>query len=177
MNIEEVLSQRINMPQINNVVSWASGNLENRCLLWSLVRTDDRRTRSNALWAMTHMAGSDSEWILSLRDELIDLLLIETDTGIKRMLLQILRGLEYDAYNIRSDFLDFCMSKINSEYEPYAIRCSSIYAAFEMCRFYPELIAELEEYLDMMPFQSLSPGLKSALRQTKMKIRKLRKTF
>jgi len=103
---------------------------------------------------------------------MIDMLLVETDTSKKRMLLQLLREQEYDADNIRTEFLDYCMSKINSECEPYAIRCFSIYAAYKMCRHFPELLAELEEYLAMMQKQPLSPGLKSALRHTKAKIAK-----
>lgn len=123
---------------------------------------------------MTHLPDSDSEWLLSLRDNMIDKILKEKDTGKKRMLLQILRKQEYEADDLRTDFLDFCMSKINSEYEPYAIRCFSIYAAFKMCRHYPELIEELDGHLDMMQYQHLSPGLKSALRQIKTKIKKLK---
>lgn len=175
MNIEELLSKRIYMPEIKNVVSWASGSRENISMLWSLVQSIDRMTSVNALWSMTHLPASDAECLMSLRNEMIDMLLAETDTGKKRMLLQLLRDQEYDADDIRTDFLDYCMSKINSECEPYAIRCFSIYTAYKMCRHFPELLAELEEHLDMMQYQPLSPGLKSALRQTKSKIKKLKK--
>lgn len=175
VNIEELLSQKINLLQIKRVVSWASGSLDNLTMLWHFVRSDDRRTSGNALWSMTHLPETDTEWLLSLRDEMIDMLLDETDTGKKRMLLQLLREQEYAADDIRTDFLDYCMSKINSECEPYAVRCFSIYAAYKMCRHFPELLGELEEHLDMMQFQILSPGLESALRQTNAKIAKLKK--
>lgn len=175
MNIGEQLSQKINLPQIKSVVSWASGSGDNLNMLWGFARSDDRRTSVNALWVMTHLPETDAEWLLSLRDEMIDILLTETDTGKKRMLLQLLREQEYDADDIRTDFLDYCMSKINSECEPYAVRCFSIYAAYKMCRHFPELLAELEEHLDMMRYQTLSPGLKSAFHQTKTKITKLKK--
>lgn len=39
---------------------------------------------------------------------------------------------------------------------------------------FPELIAELEAHLNMMEYQALSPGLKSALCQTRTKINRLR---
>lgn len=132
-------------------------------------------TSVNAIWAMTHLPETNAEWLASLRNDMIDMLLVETDTGKKRMLLQLLRDQEYDADDIRTDFLDYCMSKINSECEPYAIRCFSIYVAYKMCRHFPELLAELEEHLDMMQYQPLSPGLKSALRQTRSKIKRLKK--
>lgn len=170
MDIEDLLSQRINLPQVREAASWASGNSVNLSRLWELAANRDRRTSVNALWVLTHLPETDSQWISTRRDAMIDRLLVETDTGRKRLLLQILRRQEYTADNIRTDLLDYCLSKINSECEPYAIRCFSIYVAFRMCRHFPELIAELDSHLDMMSVQTLSPGLRSALRQTKTKI-------
>lgn len=174
MYIEELLSQKINLPQIKSMVSWASGSGDNLNMLWGFARSDDRRTSVNALWTMTHLPETDVKCIVSLRDEMIDMLLAETDTGKKRMLLHLLREQEYAADDIRTDFLDYCMSKINSECESYAVRGYCIYAAYKMSRHFPELLSELEEHLDMMQYQPLSPGLKSALRQTKSKISKLK---
>lgn len=174
MYIDELLSQKINLPQIKSVVSWASGSGDNLNMLWGFARSDDRRTSVNALWTMTHLPETDVKCIVSLRDEMIDMLLAETDTGKKRMLLQLLREQEYAADDIRTDFLDYCLSKINSECESYAVRGYCIYAAYNMSRHFPELLSELEEHLDMMQYQPLSPGLKSALRQTKSKISKLK---
>ena len=174
MNIEKLFSQKINLPEIKSVVSWASGSRDNFKMLWGFVRSDDRRTSVNALWTMTHLPETDVKCIISLRDEMIDMLLTETDIGKKRMLLQLLREQEYAADDIRTDFLDYCMSKINSECESYAVRGYCIYAAYKMSRHFPELLSELEGHLYMMQYQPLSPGLKSALRQTKSKISKLK---
>lgn len=176
MNIEELLSQRINMSQIKGLVSWASGDREKLCQLWSMAGSDDRRTSVNSLWIMTHLPVSDKPWLSTLRDSMIDMLLVETDPGKKRMLLQLLREQEFEADDIPTDFLDFCMRKINSECEPYAVRCFSIYAAFKMCRHYPELIAELESHLEMLSYQTLSPGLRSVLRQTRKNLRTLKQS-
>ena len=175
MNIGELLSQKINLPEIKSVVSWASGSRDNLNMLWSFACSDDRRTSVNALWTMTHLPETDVESLISLRDEMIDMLLAETDTGKKRMLLHLLREQEYAVGDIRTDFLDYCMSKINSECESYAVRGYCIYAAYKMSRHFPELLSELEEHLDMMQYQPLSPGLKSAFHQTKTKIAKLKK--
>ena len=175
MNIGELLSQKINLPQIKSVVSWASGSRENLAMLWCFARSDDRQTSMNAIWGMTHLPETDVKCLVPLRNEMIDMLLAETDTDKKRMLLHLLREQEYAVGDIRTDFLDYCMSKINSECESYAVRGYCIYAAYKMSRHFPELLSELEEHLDMMQYQPLSPGLKSALRQTKSKIAKLRK--
>lgn len=174
--MEETLSRKLNITDIKRIASRASESVRNKDTLWEYVCSDSRRIGVNALWAMTHLPDSENDWLLSKRDEMIDMLLSETDPAKKRMLLQILRRLDYGRESVRTDFLDFCLSKINSECEPYAVRCFSIYAAFKMCRHFPELIAELQLHLDMMHFQSLSSGLKSALRQTEAKISKLKKT-
>lgn len=175
-DIQESLSRRINMPEIKSVASWASGSQENIAMLWSLARSEDRMTCVNALWSMTHLPATDAKLLLPLRDEMIDMLLVEIDTGKKRMLLQLLREQEYCEEDVRTDFLDYCLSKINSECESCSIRCFSIYAAYKMCRHFPELITELEGHLDMMRYQTLSPGLTSAFRHTKSKIARLRKS-
>lgn len=173
-DMKSLLSGKINIPEIRMAASWVAATPENRASLWSLAHNCDRRTSANALWVMTHLPASEAEWLHSLQDELIDMLLAETDTGKKRMLLQLLKVQDYAPDDIRTDFLDFCMSKINSECEAYAVRCFSIYTAFRMCRHFPALIAELEQHLDMMSSQSLSPGLKSALRHIRAKISGLR---
>lgn len=172
--IENILQDKISLSEIRTITEQISGNKENLALLWESVRSDDRRIGVNALWIMTHLPDSDSGWIVSLRDEMIDMLLEENDVAKKRMLLQILRRQDYNEDNIRIDFLDFCMSKINSECEPYAVRCFSLYAAFKMCKNFPELIAELELHLELLRMQHLSPGLQSALRQTEKQIRKVK---
>lgn len=168
-----MLSGKINLPEVRQTALWAAGNADNLGRLWQMAQSADRRTAVNALWVMTHLPQSEADWLASLQDEMIDRLLAETDTATRRLLLHLLREQEYDPENLRTDFLDFCLSKINSEHEPYAIRCFSIYAAFKMCHHYPELLAELSEYLTMMSLQPLSPGLKSALRQTKKKISRI----
>lgn len=51
----------------------------------------------------------------------------------------------------------------------------SLYAAFKMCRHFPELVTELEGHLEMLSFQTLSPGLKSALGKTTADIARLKR--
>lgn len=168
--IESILSQRINLPEIHRLVSWAADD-DKRDRLLELAHSTDTRTSVNALWTISHFPSRENMWLQSHQDDFIDMLLTETVTAKKRILLQILKVQDFDGDNIRTDFLDFCLSKINSECEPYAIRAFSIYCAFRMCRHYPELLAELQEHLDMLSLQPLSPGLRSALRQTKTHIR------
>ncbi len=120
-----------------------------------------------------HLPASESAWISSHRNDIVDMLLDCDDTSKRRMLLQILRSLNYGPEDIRTDLLDYCLSKINSQCEPYAVRAFCIYLAFKLCRNYPELVAELSEHLSMMTQQTLPPGLSCARRKTLAEIEKL----
>lgn len=175
MDIDNLLKGKIGKTEILELITWATGSEDRLNQLWNLCRSENRKASVNALWVITHLPETDGVWVESKRDSMIDILLVESDIAKKRMLLQILRKQVYEAGNIRTDFLDYCLSKINSECEPYAVRCFSLYAAYRMCSRYPELISELESHLSLLECQPLSPGLKSALRQTKTKIKKLKK--
>ena len=175
MELESLFSRKIGIGDIYSVVEWSRTDPDSRDMLWKLVRNKDRRVSSNALWVMTHLPESDKYWLTSLQDEIIDMLLSEQHPSKKRMLLQLLRQQDFDPEKMRPDLLDYCLSNVNSECEPYAVRCFSIYVAFGMCRHYPALISELEQHLDLMSKLPMSPGLKSALRQTRTRISKLKK--
>lgn len=169
-DIISILARKINKPEISEVVRWAS-TPDRKQYLYNLVKTTKDRIGTNALWCITHMMESESDWLQSLQDELVEMLLVEKHTGRKRMLLQLLKQQIYTPDTIRTDFLDYCLSKINSECESYAIRCFSMYCAYEMCRFFPELTDELSRHLDLLETQSLSPGLTCALQITRKKIK------
>lgn len=68
--------------------------------------------------------------------------------------------------------MDYCLSKITAVAQPYAIRALCIKLAYEQCRHYPELLAELQMALELLQTERLSPGLASAQRQVERKMRK-----
>lgn len=165
MELIELLSKRAGSRDIRNAAALFASSPELRKDLPALIESTDRRTSVNALWMLTQLPRKEAEWLQSLRDYFIDLLLRETDATRKRILMQLLRNLRYDKEDMRADFLDFCLSKINSESEPYAIRSYSIYCAWKMCRHFPELRSELSELLSMLSVQELTPGLRCAMKK------------
>ena len=175
IDLEVQLKEKLGISEIKRLADRAAESKMSREALYEMLDSKDRRVSVNSHWIMTHMPESGREWLCSLQPELIKRLLKEDDIAKKRMLLQLLREQEFDAEKEEVvELLDFCLSKINSECEPYAIRCFSIYTAFKICRPYKELIKELDSHLEMMKLQSLSAGLRSALRQTKIRISKLK---
>lgn len=171
--IEELLGRRIDLPDIKAAVGWALKERHNMERLYSLTKSADQRLSVNALRCLSHLPRSEAGWLQALQSELIDRLLAETHTAKRRILFRLLREQTYEREAIRTDFLDHCLSNINSAYEPCAIRCFSIRCAFKMCRFHPELIAELTECLDMLSTRSLPPGIQCALRTARTDINRL----
>lgn len=171
--LRDTLLQHINLHDVNRIVEWVSCNDAHRELLWRIALDGNGKSSDNALWIISHLPEEYLPWLVSKRNELIAMLLSTREVTKKRLVLQLLRHQEYSADDVRTDLLDYCLSKINAECEPYAIRCFSIYVAFKLCRHYPELISELQHHLSMLSHQNLSPGLKSALQQTKARIARL----
>lgn len=175
-NLPVRLSRRIGIQELRAIAAWAALSDQNKESLWRLSLSSDRKVSVNALWSLTHLDESASSWLAKKQESLVTRLLAETDPSKKRIILQLLRRQTFNPdHPLTIRLLDYCFSKINSECEPYAVRCFSLYIAFEICRPYPELMAELEQYLALLSTQSLSPGLQSALRQIRRKIEKSKK--
>ncbi len=167
------LSERLHKRDIQDICAACVNESDNSLKeeLFSLVRHENDRVGYNALWVFTHFPGDSIKWLEPKHNELIDILLKEEHTGKRRLILTLLERQPVNIEEIRTDYLDFCLSKINST-EPYAIRALSLKQAYAMCRHYPELLEELRLEMDMMTRGELSPGLLSALRHIRRHLTK-----
>ena len=138
--------------------------------LYRLTFDKDERVAVNALWVFTHFDSINNEWLYTKHDDLIDRVLIEPTVTKRRLMLTLLLRQPFEEDSLRSDFIDFCVSKITACAQPYAIRALCIKLAYEQMKYYPELLAELKMALDMLEQEALSPGLMSAKRQIMKKI-------
>ena len=138
--------------------------------LYRLTFDKDERVAVNALWVFTHFDSINNEWLYTKHDDLIERVLIEPTVTKRRLMLGLLLRQPFEEDSLRSDFIDFCVSKITACAQPYAIRALCIKLAYGQMKYYPELIAELKMSLDMLEQEALSPGLMSAKRQIMKKI-------
>lgn len=138
--------------------------------LYRLTFDKDERVAVNALWVFTHFDSINNEWLYTKHDDLIDRVLIEPTVTKRRLMLTLLLRQPFEEDSLRSDFIDFCVSKITACAQPYAIRALCIKLAYGQMKYYPELLAELKMALDMLEQEALSPGLMSAKRQIMKKI-------
>lgn len=173
-SLPDTLSGRISPREINLICAACRGSHGDamKLRLYSLVSGPDDRTAYNALWVFTHFQPNDMRWLQSRRNELIDILLSTAHTGKRRLILSILDSLGTTRDDIRTDYLDFCLSGINST-EPYGIRALCLKQSFAQCRFYPELVRELVSVIELMEHSRLSPGLLTARKNILKKISRL----
>lgn len=167
-----LLTQRLSQSEIMQLCASTHGVRNNHLKekLYQLTLDDDRRVAVNALWTLTHFAADDNVWLFAKHDQLIDRCLNEKDATKLRLMLNLLLSQPYTEEDIRTDFIDFCLARITDARAPYAIRAQCIKLAYEQMRYWPELLDELLQTLNMISCEPLSPGLRSAWRQVMKKI-------
>ena len=170
--MKTLLTHRLSQSEIMQLCALTQGehndNLKEE--LYQLTLDANRRVTINALWTFTHFAADDNVWLFAKHDQLIDRCLNEKDTTKLRLILTLLLRQPFDEEAIRTDFIDFCLARITDTRAPYAIRAQCIKLAYEQMRYWPELLDELRQTLEMISCEPLSPGLRSAWKQVMKKI-------
>ena len=170
--MKSLLSHRLSIDGINEICLLVQGE-QNHSLkeqLYQLTLDDDRRVAVNALWTFTHFALADNVWLFAKHDQLIDRCLNEKDATKLRLMLNLLLRQPYTEEDIRTDFIDYCLMRLTDPKSPYAVRAQCIKLAYEQMRYWPELLNELRQTLEMISCEPLSPGLRSAWRQVMKKL-------
>ncbi len=170
--MKESLIYRLSQSDIHELCALTQGGRNNSLKeqLYQLTLDADRRVATNALWVFTHFALADNEWLYAKHDQLIDRCLNEKDATKLRLMLNLLLRQPFDEEAIRTDFIDFCLTRLADPKSPYAVRAQCIKLAYEQMKYWPELLNELRQTLDMIACEPLSPGLRSAWRQVMKKL-------
>ena len=165
------LNKRICIDDIYEICILSHGNNRKKAELYQLTFDEDERISTNALWVFTHFDMQNNERLYAKHDDLIDRVLVEKNETKRRLMLNLLLRQPFEEESLRSDFIDFCISKITACSQPYAIRCYCMKLAYEQMKYYPELLTELKAAIDMLEQEPLSPGLTSAKKQVMKKIK------
>ena len=170
--MKTLLAHRLSQSEIMQLCASTHGVRNNHLKekLYQLTLDDDRRVAVNALWTFTHFAAADNEWLYAKHDQLIERAITEQDVTKLRLILTLLLRQPFDEEAIRTDFIDFCLARLTDTRAPYAIRAQCIKLAYEQMRYWPELLNELLQTLNMISCEPFSPGMRSAWRQVMKKI-------
>lgn len=166
MELLGLLENRIGKRQVECIASKCSGSVNDKVKaeLFTLVTSDNEKLAYNALWIFTHMSRQDRMWLLPRRNDLVDRVLTISHVGQRRLILTLLDSLPLTCEDVRTDYIDFCLTGINSTM-PYALRALCLKQAFAQCRLYPDLMNELKAEIDVMENGEMSPGLQSVKRR------------
>ena len=170
--MKESLTNRLSQDELHELCALTQGEQNNHLKeeLYQLTLDNDRRVAINALWTFTHFALADNEWLYAKHDQLIDRCLKEKDATKLRLMLNLLLRQPFDEEDIRTDFIDYCLMRLTDPKSPYAVRAQCIKLAYEQMKYWPELLNELRQTLNMISCEPLSPGLRSAWRQVMKKL-------
>lgn len=115
----------------------------------------------NTAWVMTHFDDDALFVLLSHRDDMVDLVLRTDNSGLRRLLLNILCRLPMECEAVRTDFLDFCLSGMVSMDQPPGVQSLCMKLAHRMCSFYPTLSDEFVRTVMGMEMCYYTPAVRS----------------
>lgn len=161
--LKERLSKNIRMADIRNIVQWVQTTDADSAMrmLYNLMFDADRRVSDNAAWIFIHLGTVGSRWLYPRWNALVDEVMRTTSNTKRRLLLVLLLQLPMNQDNLRTDFLDFCLSCSCSKDESTSVKTLSIKLSYEQCKYYPELLQELKSTLELMEPDRLSTGVRT----------------
>lgn len=170
----ERLSKGIRKTDVYECVYYAQGKEDSPAkeALYKLIFDTDKRIANNAAWVFCNFDLHSNEWLHLKHDELIDEAIRTADGTKRRLMLQLLLRQLFDKDSLRTDFLDFCLESITSNKESTSVRTLSIKLAYEQCKYYPDLLRELQQALEMLEPDLLPTRVRTVRRKTLAEIDK-----
>lgn len=116
----------------------------------SLLWDEEPRVARNAAWIMTHFSRRRKMELRNRQNDFIDLAMSTGNSGLRRLLLNVIEVQGIREEDLRTDFLDFCLTHMMAPEEPPGVQSLCMKLAFAQCLFYPELLHEYRETLLIM---------------------------
>lgn len=160
MELREQLTEKIGINEVKAIARNVSA-IE----LYRMIYDAEDRVARNAAWVLTHK--NDTEIAKLPQQELIDLVLTTPSTSLRRLVLFLLLQQPLVEEDLRSDFLDFCLTHMVMLEEPAGVQALCMKLAHRMSSFYPELMHEFNETLRLMHLEHYKPGLIALVRKLK----------
>ena len=147
-----------------HLASMAQSSFDDRefAEFFQLLYDEDARVSENSAWVMSHFNKVGWGRLNSKKQSLMEEAMHTSSTTELRLLLTIISKLPVSEEEIAIPFLNFCLDNITTMAQSVAVKSLCIYLSFQQCKFFPELLQELQTILTSYDGVSLSPGLKSA---------------
>lgn len=162
-DLKAILSGKIGAREAKSIA-----RSDNKEELFRLLLDSDKRTSDNAAWALTHLPKAANAWFTEKQDALIDEAMLTTSTTKLRLILNLLTRTTFRRDSIRTEFLDFCFSKMLSS-DPVGVKTLAIKLTHAQCLHYPELHDEFDATLQLLNAEQQPPALR-CIRHRMLKI-------
>lgn len=123
--------------------------------LIAIITSEDPIKSRNAAWVMTHFTAQQLLLVTPWLNQIIDIIIATQNQSLRRLLLNVIE--QYDnthglfaAETLRTDFLDFCLEHMYQPWESAGVQSLCIKLAYRQCSFYPELLLEYKNTLQLM---------------------------
>ena len=127
--------------------------------------SEDYSVARSALWGLTKARKEELSQLQVILNELISQAMQTENSSVRRLTLNIIERLKIGEDDLRTDFLDFCFEHMIDVEEYPGIQSVCMKLAFRMCKFYPELMDELERTLEAMEIDYYKPAVKCVRRR------------
>lgn len=139
--------------------------------LYALTRHEEEKIAWRATWACEKLSILAPSFLMNKREELMQRAMQCPYDGMRRLILNILHHLPIlEPVNVA--FLDFCLNGMLSPAESVAGQAVCMKLAYAICLKEPELMGELEAYLQNMEPEFYTPAVRSTRNNILKKIRK-----
>ena len=118
--------------------------------LKTFLHDEDYQVARNALWGLTKASDEELSSLQPMLHELIDKAMNHENSSVRRLSMNIIVRLKMEEDDLRTDFLDFCLEHMASPAETPGVQTLCMKLAHRFCGFYPELMKEFTEILQMM---------------------------
>lgn len=172
-DIRAELSVPLSQFNLHEAVSSVSNNPKELELIYQLIRDNDIKVAWKAAWVLEKIAKRFPELVVSYQNDLYTTVMKTNHDGLKRILLSTIYVLP-GPKKIPVDFLDFCLERMLSFDESIANQALCIKHAFRLCSIEPELLDELQLYLENADREYYAKGVQSTIKNTLILINKQR---
>lgn len=170
-SFKETLSGRLGRQMVDGIVRQVEETPARFSELYSLLDDEDSKISWRAAWACEKLCLKYPEFFLPKREELMERAVRCMHDGQKRLLLNMVYLLPvYEPISVM--FLDFCLSAMLSPNESVAVQAVCMKLAYSLCLKEPELMGELQAYLENAEPEYLSTAVQCTRRTILKKIRK-----
>lgn len=126
----------------------------------------------NALGGITKATKNELQQLKPMLNELIDRAMQTDNNSIRRTLLSIIERIDISINDLRTDWLNFCLDNMTDMRQSPAIQALCMKLAWRMCRFYPDLMGEMQRIIEDQETDYYTPAIKSVIRHITREQRK-----